>query len=546
MSKILINEQHVRGLIRVKLLKEMTVGLSSSMLLLEASWLKSWFGFSEEGLSWFESVRSTAAWVVGGIGLTVGLVASAAAVIPVSATILGGAAVVGTLASVTGTALAMMRVAKNEDGEMDWDPDWWGAVEGWIGSKFFDPKVISLKAAGTMVSEGKFVKGMWELSKNGVKAVGKIAKTAKKIKKNIEDLEDPLGLGDYKEWFEGLEEHTGMEKGKLSKYFVDTWDVMDLVHQGIAEKLPEIDRQLLKVKGVVEKVKQMADDVSKIDPAKLATKVSQKAFYKALKLLADDDKLNPIGVVNKTKGVKCAAIKSKTGAKVKAKATTKNIVLNPTGTKPGRAPEPTYSPIASGVNSKKIDCVQKIANILKRLKDIEQPLQQLKTSNEAKGVTDEGLDDALKVIKMIEARDMSSGMQIAIKNPQVETAWAIVEKSVVEPVVNKPNAGADVDNNGAKIYEIPNLPNGYKDLAKILNQEFPAFNNKLTFAMLRQIYHDKFLRIGDRLDLTDIATCLQDKSKKPKIYTGKDKKNLVDVFDKRPTVAQALAKLKQQ
>lgn len=102
----------------------------------------------------------------------------------------------------------------------------------------------------------------------------------------------------------------------------------------------------------------------------------------------------------------------------------------------------------------------------------------------------------------------------------------------------------DLDENG--IYTIPRLKGGYYTLAEILNDNYAnkfigVEGGNITGRSLRNLYQDKMLFAGDRIDFNDIIN----NNNPPKIYTFRKPNDNVDVFDKRDTVEVAMAKIRK-
>jgi hypothetical protein len=100
----------------------------------------------------------------------------------------------------------------------------------------------------------------------------------------------------------------------------------------------------------------------------------------------------------------------------------------------------------------------------------------------------------------------------------------------------------EVEEEGS-LFKIPKLPRGYYDLYRILvkDQEMAAEGRLENVQSLRKFYQDKFMIVGDKIDLSDLT---DDSVKIPKLLTWKNGKE--DVFQKRPTVDVAMKKIKAQ
>jgi hypothetical protein len=92
-----------------------------------------------------------------------------------------------------------------------------------------------------------------------------------------------------------------------------------------------------------------------------------------------------------------------------------------------------------------------------------------------------------------------------------------------------------------RLFKIPKLPKGYYDLYQVLLQQtgVKKQGHMSSVQSLRKLYQDKFLFIGDEIDLNDVVA---EGVVTPKIYSYK--LGGQDVFEQRPTVEEALRKIR--
>jgi hypothetical protein len=192
-------------------------------------------------------------------------------------------------------------------------------------------------------------------------------------------------------------------------------------------------------------------------------------------------------------------------------------------------------------------CVKISKAILKKLKEAAPGLQKLNEACEAQGVK-LGMDSVLKVTSQIQDSDIAGALVLAPEHD----VYDVIEESVNLPkpdpqkVAQIETEGKEQQSGEAALFTVPHLPNGYEDLAKVLNQKFAdKFGKPLDGKFLRKLYQDRFLIEGDRIDLRDIVQGLAGQQPDMKIYSAKTPKdNQTNVFKKRPDVQTALARIK--
>ena len=92
-----------------------------------------------------------------------------------------------------------------------------------------------------------------------------------------------------------------------------------------------------------------------------------------------------------------------------------------------------------------------------------------------------------------------------------------------------------------RLFKIPKLPRGYYDLYRLLLQEegMSATGHLSSVNSLRKLYQDKFLFVGDQIDLDEVMSST---TEVPKIYSYKSQGK--DVFEQRPTVEEAMRQIR--
>lgn len=133
-------------------------------------------------------------------------------------------------------------------------------------------------------------------------------------------------------------------------------------------------------------------------------------------------------------------------------------------------------------------------------------------------------------------KKVEKGVSTSVKNEKNTKANEEDSDDLEEVEESKQETGVE-----PRLFKIPKLPKGYYDLYQVLLQQsgVKKQGHMSSVQSLRKLYQDKFLFIGDEIDLNDVVA---EGIVTPKIYSYK--LGGQDVFEQRPTVEEALRKIR--
>ena len=588
-QRVMIGEGVVRGMIR----EELVAGMSRRMgvvLLREWQVLRDLFGWDREQSQQYVEAHEFTEWLLGTAGL-VAMVAATVVTGPALA-VVGGVAVVAKVGEI---ALKATKVTEDEAGEFHWDPDWFGLAGELVGSKYFNPEKI-----------GKVVGHVSKVGRKATTVACEMARTFFEEKEKLDELLDrPGGLRSAVEGVEKYMMGQGNE-GKYSQYLKVSGTRIKEFYDGQIKGLQTYLNHQIGGEGeelVSQRQVAQGKVQGKVKVQSSGLEDQETRFKRVVQgLIAEKEALLNKGLASRRNQLNYSRDDGSSGAMGgvsnydeenmdldydtelegyiydlereirilkscldKSDPKSVNQILSQQdklkkeleGRLKSSKNESGQS--ASVKSEVKARCVKISKAILKKLKEAEPGLQKLNEACEAQGVK-LGIDSVLKVTRQIQesdiagavtlspARDVYDVIEVSINlpKPDPQKVAQIGEERTEQQTGEQKSEEAGKETGAAALFTIPNLPNGYKDLAKVLNQKFgDQFGKTLETQFLRKLYQDRFLIVGDRIDLRDIVQGLAGQQPDMKIYSAKTSEdNQTNVFKKRPDVQTAMARIK--
>ena len=554
MQRELMMEGVVRGMIR----EELLVGMARRMgVVLVREWqvLRDLFGWDRETSKRYVEAYEFTDWILGTVGLVAGV--AAAVVTGPAATIVGGVALVAKVGEI---ALKVVKVTEDEEGEFHWDPDWFGLASKLVGSQYYNPEKIGRVVGHVSRVGGKATQVVCEWARDFFEMKGKADKFLdrhKSLRDVVEGVEKyMMGKGNEGKYSQYLETAGSKLAGFYNKQIKELQTYLN--HQIGGEDERKSQTQL---------PRKVQNRNYRLSPTGVAHVEQSDIFVAACQRVLDEK----INLQKKMQGQKSDLINdpvqfddfmSTLNRDIKI---LKNCISDPYSKNlwefenlKNEVVEELErfksgpKVVKKNKSKDREKCIKIARGILKRLRQSEESLKKLDEAFKEQGV-DVGMDSVFKVTTQIQESDIAGAISFEVPEDDI---YLVVENAAQLPKAD-PEKLKELDavesvgkksNEGAALFTIPELRGGYVDLAKLLNQKFAAqLGSKVEASFLRKLYQNRFLIAGDRIDLRDVVQALAGQRPDVKIYSAKKPHdNETNVFQKRPSVEEALAKIKDK